>query len=94
MAERNGSARGDVPALTLGQLEGSYPAYCKAMRILIREGKTLNQIKRTMCWDRLVMLHERMPRQYRDPLLHYTTSKRAIESDQAAKSRDLKGLPD
>ena len=58
---------GDVPALTLGQLEGSYPAYCKAMSILIREGKTLHQIQRTMCWHRLVMLNELMPSQYRDP---------------------------
>ena len=55
------------------------------MRILIREGKTLHQIQRTMCWHRLVMLNELMPRQYRDPLLHYTTSKRAVEADQAAK---------
>jgi|LauGreDrversion4_2_1035121.scaffolds.fasta_scaffold174607_3 hypothetical protein len=87
MAERNGSARGEEPALTLGQLEGSYPAYCKALRILIREGKTLNQIKRTMCWHRLEMLHERMPRQYRDPLLHYGMTKRALDADQGlAKS--------
>ena len=82
MAERNGSAKGDVPALTLGQLEGRYPAYCKALKILIREGKTLNQIKRTMCWHRLEMLHERMPRQYRDPLLHYGMTKRALDADQ------------
>lgn len=85
MAVRNGSAQGEKPALTLGQLEGSYPAYCKALKILIREGKTLKQIQRTMCWERLVMLHERMPRQYRDPLLHYGMAKRAWEADEAAR---------
>jgi len=85
MAERNGSAQGDVPALTLGQLEGRYPAYCKALKILIREGKTLSQIQRTLCWHRLVMLHECMPRQYRDPLLHYGMTKRALAADEAAK---------
>jgi hypothetical protein len=37
------------------------------MSILIREGKTLHQIQRTMCWHRLVMLNELMPSQYRDP---------------------------
>jgi hypothetical protein len=54
--------------------------------MLIREGKTLTQIKRTMCWHRLVMLHERMPRQYRDPLLHYGMTKRALEAEQTAKT--------
>ena len=79
--------RGEEPALTLGQLEGSYPAYCKALRMLIREGKTLTQIKRTMCcWHRLEMLHERMPRQYREPLLHYGMTKRALEGEDASKS--------
>jgi len=85
MAERNRSARGDEPSLTLGQLDGSYPAHCKALRILIREGKTLPQIQRTLCWHRLVMLHERMPRQYRDPLLHYGMTKRALDADAAAR---------
>jgi hypothetical protein len=32
------------------------------------------------------MLHERMPRQYRDPLLHYGMTKRALAADAAGKS--------
>ena len=28
-------------SLTIGKLEASYPLYCKALRILIREEKTL-----------------------------------------------------
>ena len=31
------------------------------------------------------MLHECMPRQYRDPLLHYGMTRRALEADEAAK---------
>ncbi|MFU8885818.1 MAG: DUF3136 domain-containing protein [Cyanobacteriota bacterium] len=54
-------------ALTIGELEASYPLYCKAMRILIREGKTIEQIQRSVCWNRLLILHRSLPRQYRDP---------------------------
>jgi hypothetical protein len=43
MAERNSSARGEESLLTLAQLEGSDPNYCKPLRILIREGKTLTK---------------------------------------------------
>jgi hypothetical protein len=31
------------------------------------------------------MLHERMPRQYRDPVLHYGMTKRALEADAAGQ---------
>ncbi|MCX5969701.1 MAG: DUF3136 domain-containing protein [Cyanobacteria bacterium] len=40
-------------ALTIGELEASYPLYCKALRILIREEKTIKQIQRSVCWHRL-----------------------------------------
>ena len=35
-------------ALTIGELEASFPLYCKALRILIREEKTLKQIQRSV----------------------------------------------
>ena len=72
-----------APALTIGRLEADYPTYCKALRMLIRDGHTLNKIKKTVCWDRLQLLHDAMPRVYRDPIVHYGMLKRDIESQQA-----------
>ena len=42
-----------TPGLTIGELEANYPLYCKAMRLLIREGKTIAKVRRTVCWQRL-----------------------------------------
>lgn len=53
--------------LTIGQLEASYPLYCQALRILIREGKTMEQTQRSVCWHRLAALHHSLPRQYSHP---------------------------
>ncbi len=58
---------GPSSTLTIGELQAGYPLYCKAMRILIREEKTVEQIKRSVCWHRLNTLHACMPRQYKDP---------------------------
>ena len=67
-------------ALSIGELEASYPLYCKAMRILIREGKSLEQIKRSVCWHRLESLHRCLPRNYRDPNHLYFHLRRQLES--------------
>jgi len=56
-----------APSLTLGELEANYPLYCKAMRILAREGNSATMARRTVCWQRLEMLHHCLPKQYRDP---------------------------
>jgi len=64
--------------LTIGQLEASYPLYCKAMRILIREEKTIGQIQRSVCWHRLETLHQCLPKQYKDPYHLYFHLKREI----------------
>ena len=66
--------------LTIGKLEAGYPSYCKALRLLIRDGIPLDRIQRTVCWDRLQLLHAAMPRQYRDPLVHYSMLKRDVET--------------
>ena len=58
-------------SLTIGELEASYPLYCKALRILIGEEKTINQIRRSVCWHRLTSLHHCLPRQYKDPTQMY-----------------------
>lgn len=72
------SQAASTPGISIGALEASYPLYCKAMRLLIREGKTLEQIQRSLCWDRLRSLHHCLPRSYRDPELMYAHLKREI----------------
>lgn len=69
-----------TPSLTIGELEASYPLYCKALRILIREGKTIEQIQRCVCWHRLTSLHHCLPRQYKDPEHLYFSLKREFFS--------------
>lgn len=64
--------------LTIGELEASYPLYCKALRILIREGSTLEQIQKSVCWHRLLSLHRCLPRQYKDPQHLYFHLKRDL----------------
>jgi hypothetical protein len=54
-------------ALSVAELEAQYPLYCKAMRILVRDGVTINKARRTVCWQRLELLHRSLPRQYREP---------------------------
>lgn len=54
-------------SLTVGELEASYPLYCKALRILIRDGVKRSKASRTVCWSRLETLHHSLPRQYRHP---------------------------
>lgn len=74
------AAQSAQSGLTIGKLEAGYPTYCKALRMLIRDGVPLDRIKRTVCWDRLQLLHAAMPRQYRDPLVHYSMLKRDVET--------------
>lgn len=66
--------------LTIGELEASFPLYCKALRILIREEKTIEQIQRSVCWHRLSTLHHALPRHYNDPQHLYLQLKRAIQA--------------
>lgn len=64
--------------LTIGELEASFPLYCKALRILIRENRPLDQIERSLCWHRLSTLHHSLPRQYKEPRHLYLQLKRSI----------------
>ena len=34
---------------TIGELEAKYSLYCKAMRLLLKEGRTVEAIQRTVC---------------------------------------------
>ena len=62
--------------LRISELEAQYPQYCKALRILVRDGASLIKVKRTVCLQRLELLHRSLPRQYRDPELLYLTLRR------------------
>jgi len=62
--------------LSVGELEAQYTLYCKAMRILVRDGVTINKARRTVCWQRLEILNHCLPRQYRDPEQLYLHIKR------------------
>ncbi len=66
--------------LTIGELEASFHLYCKALRILIREEKTIEQIQRSVCWHRLETLHHCLPRQYKDPNHLYLHLKRELSA--------------
>jgi hypothetical protein len=54
--------------------------------MLVVEGLSLTRIKRTLCWSRLEMLHLAMPRQYRDPVMHYGMVKRVVDAEAAARA--------
>ena len=54
-------------SLSIGELEANYALYCKALKILIRQGKTSAELHRTICWHRLGLLHRSLPRQYKSP---------------------------
>ena len=54
-------------SLSIGELESHYPMYCKALKMLIRQNKTGPELRRTVCWDRLRLLHRSLPRQYKSP---------------------------
>ena len=55
------------PSITIGELEAKYPLYCKALRMLLLEGRSSQQLQRTLCWDRLSILHHSLPRRYEAP---------------------------
>ena len=54
-------------SVSIGELEAKYPLYYKALKMLIKQGKTSAELQRTLCWDRLCMLHRSLPRQYKSP---------------------------
>ena len=53
--------------LTIGELEAGYPLYCKALRRLLQQGRTPEEIKRTVCWGHLETLNRCLPGRYKAP---------------------------
>ncbi|MFN5118115.1 MAG: DUF3136 domain-containing protein [Cyanobacteriota bacterium] len=52
---------------SIGELEAKYSLYCKALRLLLKEGRSLEEIRRTVCWSRLEQLHTCLPGRYKSP---------------------------
>ena len=53
--------------LTIGDLEAGFSTYCQALRRLVAEGREMESIRRTICWDYLNRLHTSLPQSYRSP---------------------------
>ena len=52
---------------TIGDLEAGFSTYCQALRRLVAEGRDVESIRRTICWDYLSRLHTSIPQSYRSP---------------------------
>ena len=65
--------------LTIGELEAGYPLYCKALRRLLQQGRTSDQIQRTDCWSHLETLNRCLPGRYKTPSYLMALIKRDLE---------------
>ncbi|MBT66462.1 MAG: hypothetical protein CMN98_04900 [Synechococcus sp. NP17] len=74
------------PSITIGELEAKYPLYCKAMRLLLLEGRSPLQMKRTLCWERLETLHLSLPRRYKAPSRLLQLFQRELKDQRELKS--------
>ena len=68
-----------VAKLTIGELEAGYPLYCKALRRLLQQGRTPQEIERTVCWGHLATLNRCLPGRYKAPSYLMTLIKRELE---------------
>jgi hypothetical protein len=47
--------------------------------MLIKNGKSLEAIQRTICWDRLTLLQKSLPTRYKSPDYLYALLKRDVD---------------
>jgi len=52
------------------------------MRLLLREGCSQKQIERTVCWDRLAILHHSLPKNYKSPEYLFWLFRREYQQQQ------------
>jgi hypothetical protein len=71
-----------APSLTIGELVAKYPLYCRAMRLLLREGNNQKMIERTVCWDRLATLHNSLPKSYKSPEYLFWLFRRELSQEK------------
>ncbi|MFO0018234.1 MAG: DUF3136 domain-containing protein [Synechococcaceae cyanobacterium] len=64
--------------INLDLLDTRYSLYSQAMRFLIRDGRTFEQLQQSICWDRLLSLHQSLPAHYCDPVQLYSLLKQEI----------------
>ncbi|MEB3333340.1 MAG: DUF3136 domain-containing protein [Synechococcaceae cyanobacterium] len=76
LAKGQESEQGRPPSI--GELEAKYSLYCKAMRLLLKEGRSRDAIQRTVCWSRLEQLHICLPSRYKSPDYLYAVLKRDL----------------
>ena len=70
--------------LTIGDLEAGFSAYCQALRRLVADGRDLESIRRTICWDYLTRLHTSLPQSYRSPedlVVRYRKAQTAVAAN-------------
>ena len=51
-----------TPTITIGEREANDQLYCKAMKMLTAEQRSLKKIQHTVCWGQLDTLHHCLPR--------------------------------
>ena len=56
-----------APSITIGELEAKYPLYSKALKLLVKDARTMEEIQRSLCWHRLALLHRSLPGRYKSP---------------------------
>jgi hypothetical protein len=57
----------EAPKITIDELEAKYPLYCKALKLLVKDDRGEEEIRRSLCWDRLRLLHRSLPGRYKSP---------------------------
>ena len=73
-------------SITIAELEANYSLYCKALRLLVREGNSLVKIQRTVCWSRLQSLYQCYPSRYKSPDHLYFAIRRDVLANQAGSA--------
>ena len=73
--------------LTIGELEAGYPLYCKALRRLLKEGRSIKDIERTVCWGHLETLNRCLPGRYKAPSYLLALIQERSGSAQALKTQ-------
>ncbi len=68
--------------LTIGELEAGYPLYCKALRRLLQQGRSTQEIERTVCWGHLETLNRCLPGRYKAPAYLMALIKRELAEIQ------------
>ena len=52
---------------SLAELQQTYNVYVKALRWLVADGVKESEARKSVCWKRLLRLHEAMPNHYGSP---------------------------